>query len=368
MDVIARPPFQLRSLPIPMRWEVTRRNPYYYVWWKLAKAEHRGEVIASPEDALLRQAAIPILGMIGVSGEPPDPATLFSELGADDLERGWRSGAVHPVTMRGLAAILLAALPKETLAPLGRLFLSAACEDVEDQPPRDIEAMQRLMTDACPGLDNYPDEPIVSINPAASERKIGEAINLLLREWKNQRELTERRDRSEKHEEYLEVWDLREGWRNGLYERRDELTLLEIAEITKRSLSTLNNQYCRAFDLIVGRPYSRELWFQLFGAIKLSDLIGAGVPRTRRPLTSPTPRPVPESVVSPVSDDATSRTTTVVGCVEAGDDAGYLLLLNDIASMIERARSDEQISAELDLPADVVSYLRDRGDMSSLRP
>jgi hypothetical protein len=366
MTIIARPMFQLRSLPIPMRWEVTRRNPHYYAWWQLARAEHRREAFGAPEDALLRQAAVPILGMIGVSGEPPDPATSFDALGADELERGWLSGAVHPVSMRGLAAILLAALPKETLGHLGLLFVEASCDDVNGRPPRKIESMQRLTTVGHPGLDDYPNEPFVSINPAASERKIGEAVDQLLKQWKDQRGLDERRDRSDKYDEYLQVWDLREGWSNGAYDRGAEKTFQEIRSLTKRSPSTLNNQYCRAFELIVGRPYSRELWLQLFGPIKLSDMIGAGNARTRRPTASPTMRPVPDSVVSAANES--TGTATVVEAAESTDDAGYIVLLDDIMSMINRGRSDAEISNELDLPQDAVAYVRRRGDVTSLRP
>ncbi|HEX4146458.1 MAG TPA: hypothetical protein VHY91_23350 [Pirellulales bacterium] len=180
MEIIARPTFQLRSLPVAMRWEVTRRNPYYFVWWTLARDEHRKRLITSPEAGLLRQAAIPILAMIGVSGEPPDPASTFAELGAEDLARGWLSGAVHPVSMRGLAAILLGALPKETLARLRSIFGMAADEDADNETPRKLEAMQQLTTIDMPGLDDFPNEPFVSINPAASERKIGAAIGALL--------------------------------------------------------------------------------------------------------------------------------------------------------------------------------------------
>lgn len=365
MIIIARPPFQLRSLPIPMRWEVTRRNAHYYVWWKLARAEHRKENIACPEDAPLRLAAVAVLGMIGVSGEPPDPATAFSALGAEDVEAGWLSGAVHPVTMRGLAAILLAALPKETAGHLGTLFLEAACDDVENRPPRMIELTQRLTTETWPGLDDYPNEPFVSINPAASERKIGEAVDQLLKKWKKERDLDERRERTDKYEEYLQVWDLREGWRDGVYDRGAENTLIEIAQVTKRPISTLSNQYCRAFELIIGQPYSRELWSQLFGPIKLADIFGAGRARTRRPTASPTPRPVPESVVS---KPAETSTTTVVTTVESSDDAGYHQLLSDITTMMDLGRTDAQICAELDLAPVAVAYIRRRGDVSSLRP
>lgn len=366
MSIVARSMFQLRSLPIPMRWEVTRRNPYYCTGWKLARAEHRKEIIASPEDAILRPAAVMVLGRIGVSGEPPDPATPFSALGAEDLKRGWLSGAVHPITMRGLAAILLAALPKQTAGQLGMIFLEAACEDVENRPPKKIESMQRLTTESWPGLDDFPNEPFVSINPAASERKIGEAIDQLLKQWKGERGLDERRERTDKYEEYLEVWDLREGWHNGVYDRGTEQTFAEIAAATKRSISTLCNQYCRAFELIVGQPYSRELWLQLFGPIKLTDILGAGMARTRRPTASPTRRPVPESVVS--SSAAESSNPSVVATVESRDDAGYQQLLADLTTMLELGRTDAQICEELDVAPDAVVYLRQRGDVSSLRP
>ncbi|HEX4146459.1 MAG TPA: hypothetical protein VHY91_23355 [Pirellulales bacterium] len=161
---------------------------------------------------------------------------------------------------------------------------------------------------------------------------------------------------------------MREGWHDGAYDRTSEQTFREIAIQTKRSISTLNNQYCRAFQLIVGHAYSRELWFQLFGPIKLSELIGAGMARTRRPAASATSRPVPDSVVSPrdVEDVAPGAATLVRGKPSA-DDAGYHQLLDDIGTMIENGRSDEQISEELELPLEAITYIRNRGDMSSLR-
>lgn len=360
MSIVPRPMFQLRSLTISMRWEVTRRNPHYYAWWKLARAEHRKEIYVSSEDAALRSGAVVILGMIGVSGEPPDPATSFSELGAEDLDRAWLSGAVHPVSMRGLAGMLLAGLEKSTLRQIGSIFLDAAREDSDDRPPAKIEAMQRLTIVAHPGLDGYPDEPFVSINPAASERKISEAVDQLLKSWKEQRGLEERRERADKYEEYLQVWDLREGWQDGIYKRGSEQTYQEIQRLTKRSPSTLNNQYCRAFEMIVGRPYSRELWLEVMGPIKLYDVIGAGMTRTRRPTTSPTRRPVPDTVVSPVVD-STNKPTIVQGAA-SGDMIGFVELLHDIRALIDRGRSDSEIAIELELPEDAIASIRKRGD------
>ena len=371
MTIVSRPLFQLRSLPIQMRWEVTRRNPYYYAWWKLARAEHRGDPIASPEDVCLRQAAIPILGMVGVSGEPPDPTKSFDQLGENELNHGWLSGAVHPVSHRGLAAILMVALPKDTLRQLGMMFLAAACADPDDGPSKKIEAMGTLTKASHPGLDDYPDEPFVSINPAASERQINQAIDILLKEWKEERELGQRRDRSDKHEEYLEVWDLREGWRGGVYDREAEHPFDEIAKQVGRSVSTVSMQYGRAFELIVGQPFSRELWAATYGPIKLADL-GDGILtpfRVRRPLTSPSPRPVPESVLAPQGDDDAGQSVTK-RAPAGNDDTGMQQLIADIETLIDRGRTDEEIQAELDLRVEslaAIAYIRRRGDVSALR-
>lgn len=178
--------------------------------------------------------------------------------------------------------------------------------------------------------------------------------------------MEERRERADKYEEYLQVWDLREGWNNGVYERGQEKTFAEIAELTKRSISTLSNQYCRAFELIVGVPYTRELWLQLYGPIKLTDVLGAGMAQTRLPTTSPAPRDVPESVVS--AADQESGTSTVIEAAESRDDAAYSRLLDDIMSMIDRGRTDAEIAEELDVDSAAIVYIRRRGDVDSLRP
>lgn len=85
LGIIARPLYQLRSLPIPYRWEVTRRHPYYQMFWTAARNDHRKQPAGSSEELALREAMVAILGMIGVSGEPPDPATEFAELEAEGL-------------------------------------------------------------------------------------------------------------------------------------------------------------------------------------------------------------------------------------------------------------------------------------------
>ena len=128
LGIVTRPPFQLRSLPIRFRWEATRRHPYYQDWWQPARKRNLESAPEDPIEELLQTAAVGILACIGVVGEPPDPALSFEELEADRLRPGWLSGAVQPITIRGLIGLLLALLPKATLAEIGYLFLKTGCE------------------------------------------------------------------------------------------------------------------------------------------------------------------------------------------------------------------------------------------------
>jgi len=182
--LVPRSPFQLRSLPIEFRWEVTRRHPYYQAWWILAKRHHEDAALECKPEPVFRQLAVTVLGAIGVTGPFVDPKTSFSELGSERLNAAWLSGAVQPMSLRGLAALLIAGLPKKTAGQVGLLLCRAAADEDEGKLPTQIQAMQSLATLDWPGLDDFPDEPFVSINPAASGRQVNEAISALLKQWK----------------------------------------------------------------------------------------------------------------------------------------------------------------------------------------
>jgi hypothetical protein len=77
-----------------------------------------------------------VLSKIGVTGLPPSPDTSFAELGQADLNLAWLSGAVHPLTLRGLVGIALAWLPKDAAREVAELFQLAAQRDVESEPPK----------------------------------------------------------------------------------------------------------------------------------------------------------------------------------------------------------------------------------------
>jgi len=363
-QIVARPSFQLRSLPVQIRWEVTRRHPYYQAWWNFARRHYQNSVLESEYEIPLRQLAAYVLAKIGVSGTPIDPKTEFTEIGAEDLNVAWLSGAVHPLSLRSMAAILIAAFPSETAIDIGMLLSMAGSEDVDGEPPQRIQALQRLASLERPGLDDYPDEPFVSVNPAASGRQINEAIAMLLKTWKAERGLTEQRDRSEKYFEYLKIWDLREGWVGGAYDRTKERTLKEIATETKLSPYTLHNQYGRAFEMITGHGYSPELWCRLMGQLKLAELIEDTDPRLsrKRPIFSPVRRPAPETSLRRASSKA-AGSALVTNNVTATDPTDVNKLIEGILKLIGQGHSDQEILDEFDLSAKAqpaVASLRSR--------
>ncbi|WP_166822550.1 hypothetical protein [Thalassoroseus pseudoceratinae] len=360
--VVSRPQFQLRSLPLAMRWEVTRRHPYYQTYWTGSRNYFRNEPITNHAiEAELRMRSVGILEAIGISGEPPDPATPFAELGESELQTGWLSGAAHPITLRGMAGLLLWALSRETLSSLGVLFSEAARQDPEDELSGFMSAYFSLRRMPNPDLDNFVDEPIVTINPAASARVVNEAMNALLSQWREERELSEHRNRSDKFSEYLEVWDLREGWNGASYDISQEKLFRQIADETGRTLPTIISQYRRAFELIIGHPYSPRLWWRTVGDTKLVDFGFTQVHQGgRRPQRSPTRRLTPEATLG------TSIESVQPFDRNSQDEYTYEELVMDIEALLDQGKNDAEIIETLEMRPDrpetqrFIDYVRSR--------
>ncbi len=364
--IVPRPPFQLRSLPIRWRWEVTRRHPYYQLAWQRAREHLKGTPSGSEFESLLRQLAVRHLTAIGVSGEPPDPTVPFEQLGAEQLNDAWLSGAVHPISIRGMVAGMLATVSPETTLQLANVFLRATKPEDADRLPSVDQALEMLYRSESSDLDSYFDEPIVSINPVSSEKKIHEALDRLLAEWKEKKGLSAQRDRSDKFGSYIEVWDRREGWTGSGYDRGRELPLKKIAQEIKRPIPTVADQYLRAFQLVTGHSYNRERWFQLFRPLKLCELVtGEATLEGMRPLKSPSRKPISESILLPGHDWENSL--GMVGSASAVDDgAAIRQLRRDIESLLSAGASNEEIVETLELKpdsTDLVEYFRQRRDI-----
>ena len=126
------------------------------------------------------------------------------------------------------------------------------------------------------------------------------------------------------------------------------------------------NRYRSAFEMIAGHPFTPELWWRLFGPLKFSELLGGLAATLSAPvlhhLRTPARRPVPDSRVSPQTDQEHT-----VGITEGGspvrDDIKTIDLLIDLRDLIGRGLSDEEIAQRLDLKnPKVVAYFRLRAD------
>jgi hypothetical protein len=358
--IVTRSPDVLMDLPLAFRWDATRRHPYYLRCWEAAHRFHT-RAASDPDERASEQAAVLLLEGIGVSGDPPAPGADWESLGGCGLSQGWLGGAVSPVTLRGLVAALLAALPPEPLADVARLLLSSA-EAAGDPAVRMYGSLTALKALRHPELDCFPDAPIVGVNVRAPQRVIAQAVEELVRRWKQERGIPETRRRDDKLDEYLSVWDLREGWAGDHYDGGREKTLREAAAQLGISLSTASNRYQSAFRLIVGHDYTPELWVRVFGPLKLSRWATSGRRAKRRPLQSRCPRPVPETALTASAQGGSeSRFLEILGVTP--DETDQVDLKLDIRMLIAEGRSNGEILAALELGPDsgeLIEYLRQR--------
>jgi hypothetical protein len=358
--LVVRPPAVLMELPLATRWEVTRRHPYYLHFWQAARRHHQ-QPSTDPLQRALDEAAVLILLAIGVSCEPPPPSADWESLGASQLSRAWQSGAVAPVTLRSLVGMLLAALPPDACASVGEILQDHAAANTPAKE-RLFSSLQLLGNCKNPALDCFPNAPVLGINVNAPQRVIEEAVITQVQQWKKERGLSERRRRDDKLEEYLAVWDLREGWCEDHYDLDREKTLRKIAQDQHISLSTVANRYSSAFRLIVGADYTPERWVRVIAAWKIafSDTEVSKAARVfRRPQRSPIRQPVPASRLVDASKEWLEQTGI------AKDEIAMTDLFLDIRTLIDAGRTDEEIMQELELPQDappLIAYFRQRQD------
>jgi hypothetical protein len=363
---LIRPNAVMMSLPVEYRWEFTRRHPYYLQFWRAAW-QHHEMPSSSPKEKLLEECAILVLAGIGVSQAmaPPDPRLGPEALGTHDLGAAWIGGAVAPVTNRGLAGMLISSLPASERMRLGRLLTESAEYDSNNSEQMlGIYARLAQWTEAV--WDNPPQAPIISINLESPQRAIVAAVEELTREWKEDRAIPEHRRRDDKLNDYLAVWDRREGWEDGQYDVRQERTFPAIARELGLSVPTLTSQYRRAFHQLSGYQYTPELWIRLMGSLKLPQLPSEPEARPlllRRPWRSPNTRPVTEAVLLPGRKDFDrSDFLAATGVTESQIALTDLAL--DVQTLMDCHLSDDAILAKLELPPglpirELLAYLRE---------
>jgi hypothetical protein len=345
---VPRPTAVLLDLSVAHRWEVTRRHPYYLRFWELARAHYERPAACAPGGP--EWSAALLLQAIGVGNAPPPPGDSAESLGALSLAPGWESGAVAPVTFRGLLGLIMSGLPPELLAQVGR-FLAGGGTTAGSGPEAQYTALSWLSQLKHPALEAFPPRPVVGVNISAPQRVIVEAVEYLVRGWKEQQGIPERRRREDKLDDYLAVWDLRESWTGDRYDTAGEQSLREISQHLQIPLSTAANRYRSAFRLIIGRDYSPSLWARVLGFLKVADRLERDqLPRRslRRPWRDRQPRPVPESVLQPPGAGAgAAGLLNTAGA--GGDEVAYVELVLDVQDLIEQGRSNREIVAALEM-------------------
>lgn len=294
--------------------------------------------------AAIREVA---LGAIGVAGGTIDPATEFGDLGKESLKVEWLSGAVQPVTMRGLASLLVRNLPKNTLQKIGMAILEAGLDDELGEEPCTIQSLAKIASYDDPELNSFTLEPYVSINPNASGRQVQPEIAKLLKSWKAEYQLSEKRNNSPSEESYLKVWDLREGWSDGAYSLFRELKLRDVAKELKIPISTAHTRYKRAFEIISGHTYSVRNWVDLMGPLKLSSLSkGNSLGGLKRNITQKAKRDVPSSKLRLTGDSEASFVD--LNSIVSPTNRSVLDDFEDLKELISRGKSNREIFLEFD--------------------
>lgn len=361
---IPRSPTVLMDLPVTCRWEVTRRHPYYLRFWQLAHRHHK-QPSDDPQQRDRERSAAQIILAIGLSGNPQPPGASAESLGTGSLSKGWESGAVAPVTFRGLAGLLLTGLPAEVRQQIGQLLVASG-KPGDDEQRQKYDLLTSLSRLQHPVLDAFPNRPMVGVNIQAPQRVIVEAMEKLVRQWKEEQAIPERRRRDDKLEEYLAVWDRREGWAGDHYDGSQEQTLRQIARQLTVPISTVANRYRSAFRLITGRDYTPALWARVLGLLKLTEWVDPDyLPRHsgHRPWRSPQRQPVSETVLS--AHGASEGPQRILNTAGVGEDEIAMVdLVLDIQQLLALGRSNEAIAAELDLSGPdvlaMVNFFRQR--------
>ena len=357
--LVPRPLRVLQGLPVADQWEVTRRHPYYLLYWECAQRYQR-QKSRSELQAELDFASTMILYLIGVTRDYPPPSTEAAELTRGMLP-AWLNGAIAPLTYRAMAASLIT-----ELSPACREVV-AALREVHAGDPNDTAGQLSVMTSwlrlESPELDSIPAMPAVSINLEAPLEDILKAVEGQVKAWKRERQVPKRRRREDKVKDYLKVWDQREGWvgdgDGDGYDPRREMSLMEIARTMKCSVTTISNRYQSAFRLIVGQDYSPELWDRLFAAFKLQTFL-KGRYSPRRPRTSRQKGRERIITETDLHRPSVSRLgSTLIESVHSARDADARQVLTEIRELIQQGWDDLRISKGLTLrPADAVEMIQ----------
>lgn len=280
---VARPPNQLLNYAVEYRWEFTRRHPYYLGLWQSA-SHHPKLTLDSPEEE--RRIALVArfgLSLIGVNGDPVPPGTPFEQLSGGDPT--FLCGSMQPITIRSIVGLLLGQLSPESKQEIGRYLVFDSDAQLDGSLDEEQRAAKRAAIFGCVmkaehhDYDRVSDLPLFLMNLDASQETIKEDANRQAKLWKAKKGKGSEKIHTTKLKLYLAIWDRYEGWTGSGYHLESAKVLKEIAAETKSSLSTIHDQYRRAFECIIGRPFTSKRWWSTMGRMKCG-LVATGADPT----------------------------------------------------------------------------------------
>lgn len=352
VPIFVRDPKTIASLPMNLLWEVTRRHGNYVAMWQLARADTQG---VSPE---FRKQAQLWLQMIGVSGEPIDPALSFENIDDGSLPLAAYQGALWPLTYRNLVELMathLSSAERNIAAHL--LYVDPRLTTVEE-----LSEVQSIMNSKdliffdveVPGRH-------VSLNPHSATRAITDEARSIVKGLKAGQVIPPSRRRNDDILKYLRVWDLREGWLNGRYDALAERTFHEIAKVDKIPMSTLVTRYQSAFRLITGHEYTLDCWLKIFGSPKIRA--SSARKEFARLSFERSNSDHQRQQVCPELRQPALESQYEVDLENLGKHPELEKLAKDICSRIKLGKSDRVICAELELTDHrLIEYFRKRDE------
>lgn len=341
--LVIRPHEIVQKLPPLLRWEVTRRHPYYLMFWDLTNGMPDDDVVN-----FLNQLGRVILLHININGvgELPSPETAADDLDPEQLPLAWNDGAISPVTVRKIVTVLCGqGIPAGTKREIAGWLQQSADLDWQNEE-ESFEFVRRLVVESSPSLDCLLPAEYVLLNPWASAKGISESVEHTLKQIKDDQGISDTRRRTDKIPEYLEVWDLREGWDGATYDLNQERRLKDVAQELGLSLSTVENRYQSAFKQIVGHEYSADLWWQVIGLPKIHRIVARGFPRIswKRPKSGRRRRMLTDALLS--GRDAKQSFINQHATTDGG--FGDWELLYDIRDLISKGWGNDDILDELE--------------------
>jgi hypothetical protein len=349
---------EIRLLPTVYNWEFTRRHPYYLQYQVLA-AFHASFPKTSAEALEMgdvwrkAERAAAILRSLGRTGPYIDPSVDGRNMAnIPHNNPPFSNPSAHPVSPRHLVACLLR-LPRQTRKAVARILTGEGWETDSNQakltPEEEMAGLAALNRLGFENDDLTLDRPIpdmLAISAVGSEKGVMDAVRLQLQHLKSKLDLSEQRRLSEDQlDEYLQVWDLREGWADGRYDWSRTMRFQDIVEATLTPLGTVKNRYRAAFRYITGQDYTPELFAALFGPLACQKSKWAGWRRSKQRAGTGSPKLVTNADVLEGSQESSY------------DPQEYIELRIDLLDLVKRGATAKQIEAELEIPAEQVPAL-----------